>query len=188
MLDLLKLLGGFAVGLFRLQAAREAEKAFLRQQLLVLKRSAPARLRLRIADRLIFVWLYRLFRRCSELRSCSSPDAATLASEWLSPVLALEVRSPRRPAGDPGRDPQSRPGRQPRQPALGCATHSWRVPKTRYRYRPINRRRYILRVTARPLRAGGPSCAVTLPTSQPLICLSFRPSGSSFCTGWSSCV
>ena len=30
-------------------------------QLLVLKRSAPARLRLRIADRLIFVWLYRLF-------------------------------------------------------------------------------------------------------------------------------
>ena len=61
MLDLLKLLGGFAVGLFRLQAAREAEMAFLRQQLLVLKRSAPARLRLRIADRLIFVWLYRLF-------------------------------------------------------------------------------------------------------------------------------
>ena len=32
MLDLLKLLGGFAVGLFRLQAAREAEMAFLRQQ------------------------------------------------------------------------------------------------------------------------------------------------------------
>ena len=61
MLDLLKLLGGFAVGLFRLQAAREAGMAFLRQQLLVLKRSAPARLRLRTADRLIFVWLYRLF-------------------------------------------------------------------------------------------------------------------------------
>jgi transposase InsO family protein len=57
MLDLLKLLGG----LFRSQAAREAEMAFLRQQLLVLKRSAPARLRLRTTDRLIFVWLYRLF-------------------------------------------------------------------------------------------------------------------------------
>jgi hypothetical protein len=53
--------GGFAVGLFRLQAAREAEMAFLRQQLLVLRRSAPAKLRVRIADRLIFVWLYRLF-------------------------------------------------------------------------------------------------------------------------------
>src|SRR5262245_48849561 len=35
-------------------------QAFLRQQLVVLKRSAPARLRLRPADRLIFVWLYRL--------------------------------------------------------------------------------------------------------------------------------
>jgi hypothetical protein len=42
MLDLLKLLGGFLAGLFRSQAAREAEMAFLRQQLLVLKRSAPA--------------------------------------------------------------------------------------------------------------------------------------------------
>jgi hypothetical protein len=52
MIDLLKLLGGFLVGLFRSQAAREAEMAFLRQQLLGLKRSAPARLRLRNADRL----------------------------------------------------------------------------------------------------------------------------------------
>jgi hypothetical protein len=33
--------------------------AFLRQQLVVPQRSAPARLRLRNADRLIFVWLYR---------------------------------------------------------------------------------------------------------------------------------
>jgi hypothetical protein len=61
MLDLLKLLGGYLAGLFRSQAAREAEMAFLRQQLFVLKRSAPARLRLRTMDRLIFVWLYRLF-------------------------------------------------------------------------------------------------------------------------------
>src|ERR1700752_4913324 len=61
MLDLLKLLGGFLVGLFRSQAAREAEMAFLRQQLLVLKRSAPARPKFRSADRVIFVWLCRLF-------------------------------------------------------------------------------------------------------------------------------
>ena len=57
MIDLLKLLGGLLVGVFRSHAAREAETAFLRQ----LQRSAPARLRLRAADRLIFVWLYRLF-------------------------------------------------------------------------------------------------------------------------------
>src|SRR5215467_4519831 len=45
MIDLLKLLGGLLVGLFRSRAAREAEMAFLRQQLVVLQRSAPARLR-----------------------------------------------------------------------------------------------------------------------------------------------
>jgi hypothetical protein len=61
MIDFLKLLGGALVGLFRSHASREAEMAFLRQQLLILKRSAPATLRLRNADRLIFVWLYRLF-------------------------------------------------------------------------------------------------------------------------------
>jgi hypothetical protein len=43
------------------QARREAEILYLRQQLIVLKRSAPARPRLRATDRLIFVCLYRLF-------------------------------------------------------------------------------------------------------------------------------
>ena len=68
MIDLLKLLGGLLVGVFRSHAAREAETAFLRQQLVVLKRSAPARLRLRTADRLIFVWLYRL---CPSVRQAA---------------------------------------------------------------------------------------------------------------------
>src|SRR6516165_748646 len=68
MLDLLKLLSGLLVGLFRSHAAREAETAFLRQQLVVLKRSAPTRLRLRPADRLIFVWLYRL---CPSVREAA---------------------------------------------------------------------------------------------------------------------
>jgi transposase InsO family protein len=47
--------------MFRSHARREAEIMFLRHQLLVLRRSAPPRLRLRTTDRLIFVWLYRLF-------------------------------------------------------------------------------------------------------------------------------
>ena len=68
MIGLLKLLGGLLVGLLRSHAAREAEMAFLRQQLVVLKRSAPARLRLRPADRLIFVWLYRL---CPSVRQAA---------------------------------------------------------------------------------------------------------------------
>src|SRR5215469_4283251 len=74
MLDLLKLLGGLLVGLFRSHAAREVETAFLRQQLVVLKRSAPARLRLRTADRLIFVWLYRLFPSVREAAVVFKPE------------------------------------------------------------------------------------------------------------------
>ena len=45
----------------RSPAEREAEIVYLRQQLVVLKRSAPARPNLRATDRLIFVCLYRLF-------------------------------------------------------------------------------------------------------------------------------
>src|SRR5271156_926999 len=74
MIDFLKLLGGLLVGLFRSHAAREAEMAFLRQQLLVLKRCAPARLRLRTADRLIFVWLYRLFPSVLEAAVVVKPE------------------------------------------------------------------------------------------------------------------
>jgi hypothetical protein len=74
MIDLWKLLGGLLVGLFRSRAAREAEMAFLRQQLVVLQRSAPARLRLRTADRLIFVWLYRLFPSLLEAAVVFKPE------------------------------------------------------------------------------------------------------------------
>ena len=70
----MKLLSGLLVGVFRSHAAREAEMAFLRQQLVVLKRSAPARLRLRTADRLIFVWLYRLFPSVLEAAVVFKPE------------------------------------------------------------------------------------------------------------------
>jgi len=85
MIDLLKLLGGLLVGVFRSRAAREAEMAFLRQQLVVLQRSAPARLRLRAADRLIFVWLYRLFP------TSSVRHGATAADLIAAPVILTPV-------------------------------------------------------------------------------------------------
>src|SRR5437764_8374428 len=74
MIDLLKLLGGLLVGVFRSHAAREAETSFLRHQLVVLRRSAPARLRLRAADRVIFVWLYRLFPSLLEAAVVFKPE------------------------------------------------------------------------------------------------------------------
>src|SRR5712672_2804520 len=43
------------------RANLEAENIVLRQQVIVLSRKAPSRVRLRNIDRLIFVWLYRCF-------------------------------------------------------------------------------------------------------------------------------
>lgn len=47
--------------LFKTQARLEAEISVLRHQLNVLRRQAPAKPRLTAANRLLFVWLYRLF-------------------------------------------------------------------------------------------------------------------------------
>ncbi|MEA2909740.1 MAG: putative transposase [Bradyrhizobium sp.] len=46
---------------FKTRARLEAEIALLRHQLNVLRRQAPLKPRLTVADRLVFVWLYRLF-------------------------------------------------------------------------------------------------------------------------------
>ena len=43
------------------RARLEAENIVLRQQVIVLNRKSPSRVRLRNIDRLIFVWMYRLF-------------------------------------------------------------------------------------------------------------------------------
>jgi hypothetical protein len=61
MVHILRLIAALVRWLRRSPAEREAEIVYLRQQLVVLKRTAPARLRLKAIDRLIFFCLYRLF-------------------------------------------------------------------------------------------------------------------------------
>ena len=61
MSEILTLFRVLLTSMRRSRVSRDAEILFLRQQLLILRRSAPARFRLRNTDRLIFVWLYRLF-------------------------------------------------------------------------------------------------------------------------------
>ena len=46
---------------FKTQARLEAEIVLLRHQLNVLRRRVPSKPKLVVADRLLFVWLYRLF-------------------------------------------------------------------------------------------------------------------------------
>jgi hypothetical protein len=58
---MVRVLRFFVAWLRSSQARREAEILYLRQQLIVLRRSAPARPRLKAIDRLIFVCLYCLF-------------------------------------------------------------------------------------------------------------------------------
>ena len=61
MRDACRLLWSLLIGLFRSRASLEAENLALRQQIIVLRRSAPKRLGFSTLDRLIFVGLYRLF-------------------------------------------------------------------------------------------------------------------------------
>ena len=60
MSDLCRLIWFAAVGLFRSQAALQAEIILLRHQLNVLRRKSPKRLGLNNIDRLLFVGIYRL--------------------------------------------------------------------------------------------------------------------------------
>ncbi len=60
MIDFLKLFLHILVSPFKTQARLEAEIVLLRQQLNVLRRRVPSKPKLAVADRLIFVWLYRL--------------------------------------------------------------------------------------------------------------------------------
>jgi len=58
-----------------MRVSRDAVFRFLRQKLLVLRRSAPAKLRLGNTDRLIFVSLYRLFPSLRNAEVIFKPEA-----------------------------------------------------------------------------------------------------------------
>ena len=81
------------------QARREAELLYLRQQLIVLKRSAPTRPRLKGIDRLIFVCLYRLFPSLLHSSIIFKPETLL---RWHRIGFRLFWRwKSRRPAGRP---------------------------------------------------------------------------------------
>ena len=107
MLDFLRLFLHVLVALFRTQAQLEAEITMLRHQLNVLQRQAPSRPRLTAADRLLFVWLCRLFRSLRSAITIVQPDTVLrwhrsgfrLYWRWKSrsrggrPKVSIEVRS-----------------------------------------------------------------------------------------------
>jgi hypothetical protein len=76
MLDLCRLIFGIASGLLRSQVALEAEILVLRQQINVLRRANPERLRFASIDRLILGGVCRLFPKMYGALAIVRPETA----------------------------------------------------------------------------------------------------------------
>jgi hypothetical protein len=70
---------------FKTQARLEAEIVLLRHQLNVLRQRAPSKPKLTVADRLLFVWLYR-----TSARSMKAAPSSRLPTTWASATPPLE--------------------------------------------------------------------------------------------------
>jgi hypothetical protein len=103
MVSLLGLLLHVLASPFKSRARLEAEIVFLRHQMNLLLRRVPAKPRLTTADRLLFVWLYRLVP--SLLSAAVIVQPGTIV-RWhragFRSYLALEVASARREAQSSG--------------------------------------------------------------------------------------
>ena len=97
----------------------------LRHQLNVLRRRVPSSPKLVVADRLLFVWLYRLFPSVLDAVANQTGYDCSVASDGVSTVLALEVAPSRRSAEDTRGDPAPDPGDEPGQPAVGRPAYPW---------------------------------------------------------------
>ena len=67
------------------RARLEAENLVLRQQLVILRRKSPSRVRLWNIDRLLMVWLYRLYPSLLDAIIIIQPETVIL---WLSAASA----------------------------------------------------------------------------------------------------
>ena len=74
MIALIRLLLALLATPFRSKLVLEAENAALRQQVIVLRRKLRGRVKLSNADRLFFVWLYRLFPSITRAMLIIRPD------------------------------------------------------------------------------------------------------------------
>jgi hypothetical protein len=136
MWDACKLLWSLFLGLFRSRASLEAENLALRQQIIVLQRTAPKRLRFNTIDRMILVGLYRLFPDLRDALAVVRPETVI---RWHRAGFRAYWRWRSRP----------RLGRQTvpleiRQliremslanPLWGAPRNPWRTAQTRHRYR-----------------------------------------------------
>jgi transposase InsO family protein len=96
MRDLVRLIVWAVVDLFRSRAAIEAEILALRQQIIVLRRTAPKKQTFGAIDRLVFVGLYRLFPRVLDALAIVRPGTVI---KWHRAGFRLYWRWKSRPRG-----------------------------------------------------------------------------------------
>src|SRR5436305_6865382 len=100
MRDLCRLIGWMVVDLIRSRVMLEAEIWTLRQQINVLRRTAPKKLSFCAVDRMIFVGLYRLFPKSCDALAIVKPDTlvrwhrAGFRSYWRWKYQSLAVDRP----------------------------------------------------------------------------------------------
>ena len=96
MRDLVRLIVWAVVDLFRSRAAIEAEILTLRQQIIVLRRTAAKKQTFGAIDRLVFVGLYRLFPRVLDALAIVRPGTVI---KWHRAGFRLYWRWKSRPRG-----------------------------------------------------------------------------------------
>jgi hypothetical protein len=100
MAETLKTVLGMMLLLFRSRSRLQVEIVVLRQQLIVLRRAAPKRVRLRVVDRLLFMLLYRLWPGVLDSIAVIQPD--TIVRWHRRGFRALWRWKSRRHLGRPG--------------------------------------------------------------------------------------
>jgi hypothetical protein len=96
MITILGLFVSVLVSPFKTQVQLEAEIVLLRHQLNVLRRRVPSKPRLTAADRMLFVWLHRLYPSVLSMRS----EATTLGhQDYLATRSSFQILAPDLPCG-----------------------------------------------------------------------------------------
>src|ERR1700730_16609350 len=140
MRDIVRVIFWMVVDLIRLRAALEAEILTLRQQINVLRRTAPKTQTFSAIESIDFC----LPLSASPWRSrcagdCQAGDRSQMASRWLPIILAMEIESAGWQANSSVGDTPAYPRDERCQSAVGSASDPWRARQARRRYRTDQR-------------------------------------------------
>jgi len=169
------------------RAGLEAENLVLRQQVVVLliSRKYPARVWLRNIDRLVFVWMYRLFHSIRNAITVVKPETVL---RWHRRGFRAYWRwKSRRRGGRPRIDREIRDlirQMNKENPLWGAPRIHSELLMLGIEVAESTVARYLTRRQGPALRAGRYSCAITLRVSRLSICSWFALSPSSCSMAW----